>query len=110
MPLVKWEKIMSFLRYAPVFAALTLATGAAQAAPANSMAPATAAKPAKAAMTPAKPAMAPAKPMTAAKPAMTPRHAAAKPTGRMVTTKTSTGKTITYNCSLAGNATKTACK
>lgn len=30
--------------------------------------------------------------------------------GRMVTTKTSTGKTITYNCSKAGNATKAACK
>jgi len=31
-------------------------------------------------------------------------------TGRMVTTKTSTGKTITYNCSKAGNASKKACK
>ena len=30
--------------------------------------------------------------------------------GRMVTTKTSTGKTITYNCSKAGNANKAACK
>ena len=30
--------------------------------------------------------------------------------GRMVTTKTSTGKTITYNCSLAGNRDKKACK
>jgi hypothetical protein len=28
----------------------------------------------------------------------------------MVTTKTSTGKTVTYNCSLPGNANKTACK
>ena len=30
--------------------------------------------------------------------------------GRMVTTKTSTGKTITYNCGKAGNANKAACK
>ena len=29
---------------------------------------------------------------------------------RMVTTKTSTGKTVTYDCSKAGNASKTACK
>ncbi|MBB4618902.1 hypothetical protein [Sphingomonas abaci] len=29
---------------------------------------------------------------------------------RMVTTKTSTGKTVTYDCSKAGNATKAACK
>lgn len=29
---------------------------------------------------------------------------------RMVTTKTKTGKTITYNCSKPGNATKAACK
>lgn len=35
---------------------------------------------------------------------------AAAPTGCLVTTKTSTGKTITYNCSKAGNANKTACK
>lgn len=101
---------MSFLRYAPVFAALTfsagtLLAGVAQAAPANAMAPATAAKPA---MTPGKPAMASAKPASAMRAA--PRHAAATPTGRMVTTKTSTGKAITYNCSLAGNATKKACK
>ncbi|MEH3037227.1 MAG: hypothetical protein PGN23_12195 [Sphingomonas adhaesiva] len=31
-------------------------------------------------------------------------------TGRMVTAKTSTGKTVTYDCSKAGNATKAACK
>ena len=43
-----------------------------------------------------------------AKPAA--RKPAAAATGRMVTTKTSTGKTITYNCSKAGNANKTACK
>jgi hypothetical protein len=30
--------------------------------------------------------------------------------GRMVTTKTATGKTITYDCSKAGNASKKACK
>jgi hypothetical protein len=35
---------------------------------------------------------------------------AARTGGRMVTTKTSTGKTITYDCSKAGNANKAACK
>ena len=30
--------------------------------------------------------------------------------GRMVTAKLANGKTVTYNCSLAGNKTKTACK
>ena len=51
-------------------------------------------------------------PAPAAKPAPAPRAKVAKPaaTGRMVTTKTSTGKSITYNCSLAGNAAKKACK
>jgi hypothetical protein len=28
----------------------------------------------------------------------------------MVTTKTTTGKTVTYDCSKRGNASKTACK
>jgi hypothetical protein len=36
--------------------------------------------------------------------------ASSTPAGRMVTTKTTTGKSITYNCSKAGNATKKACK
>ncbi|RST29631.1 hypothetical protein HMF7854_01400 [Sphingomonas ginkgonis] len=31
-------------------------------------------------------------------------------TGRMVTTRTATGKAVTYNCSKAGNASKKACK
>jgi multidrug efflux pump subunit AcrA (membrane-fusion protein) len=31
-------------------------------------------------------------------------------TGRMVQAKLANGKTVTYNCSLAGNATKKACK
>lgn len=30
--------------------------------------------------------------------------------GRMVTAKLANGKTVTYDCSKAGNATKTACK
>lgn len=30
--------------------------------------------------------------------------------GHMVTAKTSTGKTVTYDCSKAGNKTKVACK
>ncbi len=30
--------------------------------------------------------------------------------GRMVTARLSNGKTVTYDCSLAGNKTKTACK
>lgn len=50
-----------------------------------------------------KPAAAPA-----AKPAV--HHVSATANGRMVTTKTSTGKTITYNCSKAGNANKKACQ
>ncbi len=32
------------------------------------------------------------------------------PGGRMVTAKTTTGKTITYNCSKAGNKNKKACQ
>lgn len=35
---------------------------------------------------------------------------AATADGHKVTTKTSTGKTITYDCSKAGNKTKAACK
>jgi hypothetical protein len=91
---------MSCLRFTPAFAALSVLAGTALAAPATSTtaAPATA-KPAKPAMARAKPAMRAA-----------PRRMASAPAGRMVTTKTSTGKTITYNCSLAGNATKAACK
>ncbi len=59
-----------------------------------------------------------AKPMMA-KPVMTTSRRAAPPAatatakgidGRMVTTKTTTGKTITYNCGKAGNANKQACK
>ena len=38
------------------------------------------------------------------------RHAAPAAAGRMVTAKTSTGKTVTYDCSKAGNAAKKACK
>jgi hypothetical protein len=119
--------MMSLYRFTPALAALVLVTGVAHAAPGNSMAPATAAKPAKPAKpapataakpapaTAAKPIAAPMKPVAAVKPAKTamiatPRHASSTPAGRMVTTKTTTGKTITYNCSLAGNATKKACK
>lgn len=36
-------------------------------------------------------------------------HSAA-PTGRMVSTKTKSGKTITYDCGKAGNAKKAVCK
>ena len=50
----------------------------------------------------------------AAKPAFKAHPAAlhAKPaaTGRVVTARQSNGKTVTYNCSLAGNQTKQACK
>ncbi|MDO7843027.1 hypothetical protein [Sphingomonas immobilis] len=48
-------------------------------------------------------------PVAAAKPAPKPKPAAA-PAGRMVQAKLANGKTVTYNCSLAGNATKKACK
>ncbi|KQS04791.1 hypothetical protein ASG11_11450 [Sphingomonas sp. Leaf357] len=49
---------------------------------------------------------------TAARPAPAMKMAAARPatTGRMVSAKLANGKTVTYNCSLAGNATKKACK
>jgi len=67
----------------------------------------TAAKPA--ATVAAKPAV-----KVAAKPAFKAHPAAlhAKPaaTGRVVTARQSNGKTVTYNCSLAGNQTKQACK
>lgn len=59
-------------------------------------------------MTTVKPAM--GKPAVAAKTTTTTRTSAATPKGRMVTVKTSTGKTVTYDCGKAGNATKTACK
>ena len=91
---------MSFLRFTPALVTLTLMTATAHAAPANSMVPAMAAKPA------AKPAPKPAKTAMVA----APRHSTSTPAGRMVTTKTTTGKTITYNCSLPGNAAKKACK
>ena len=37
-------------------------------------------------------------------------HAKPAATGRVVTARQSNGKTVTYNCSLAGNKTKQACK
>jgi hypothetical protein len=45
-----------------------------------------------------------AKPRTVAKRTTTARK------GRMVSAKLANGKTVTYDCSLAGNKTKTACK
>lgn len=66
-----------------------------------------AAKPTPAKVAAAKPAPAPAKP--AAKPA--PRAKPAAATGaRLVSAKLSNGKTVTYNCALAGNKTKKACQ
>lgn len=53
-----------------------------------------------------KPAM--GKPTTTSR--TTTKTAVATPKGRLVTTKTSTGKTITYDCGKAGNANKAACK
>lgn len=47
-------------------------------------------------------AAAPARPVT--------RVAATHPAGRMVQARLSNGKIVTYNCSLAGNANKTACR
>jgi hypothetical protein len=85
---------------------------AATAAPTTKVAAAThmTAKPANAAPAVTKSAMLP-RATAAAKPAARPatRVAAAHSRGRMVTTKTSTGKTVTYDCSLAGNKTKQAC-
>lgn len=54
-------------------------------------------------LTPHRGPAAPAAP--AARVATAARHGA-----RLVTTKTKTGKTVTYNCGLAGNATKAVCK
>lgn len=54
------------------------------------------------------------KPLTARKVTQTTNKttstATAAPGGRMVTAKTTTGKTITYDCSKAGNRTKKVCK
>ena len=64
----------------------------------------TAAKPA--AKVAAKPA-----PKPAAKPSfVAPAKAHPAANGRMVTARQSNGKSVTYNCSLAGNKTKQACK
>jgi uncharacterized cupredoxin-like copper-binding protein len=38
------------------------------------------------------------------------KHTTTVRKGRMVTAKLANGKTVTYDCSLAGNKTKTACK
>lgn len=82
-------------------AAALLCGGAAtaQTAPAPKPAAVAAKTTVKAAPAAAKPAPAPA-----------PRAGAAVTSGRMVTAKTRTGKTVTYNCALAGNRTKAACK
>ena len=68
-----------------------------------------------AAATTAKPAAKPvahalAKPATTKVATAPARTAAAKPRGRMVTARLANGKTVTYDCSLAGNKTKQACK
>ena len=59
---------------------------------------------------PAKPAV-PAKKIAVAKPAVR-TASAAKPHGKsgLVTTRLANGKTVTYDCHLAGNKTKAACK
>lgn len=89
-----------------VGAALALATGPAAFA---------ATKPAPATVAAAKTSAAAAKTSAAAvrteKAATTAKVAAATAANpNKVTTKTSTGKTVTYDCSKAGNKTKTACK
>ncbi len=86
---------------APVFAAT--------AAPMNKAAPLS--KPAVAKRVAAKSEMSPRSTVASKQVARpTPRIAATHSRGRMVTTKTSAGKTITYDCSLAGNKAKQACK
>lgn len=108
-------------------AAFALATGPAVMAKTAPKAKATTSAKTASAKPAAKAKVASAKPATKAKVATkTTTHAtpakwtkpAAKPAaksktvsnGHMVTTKTSTGKTITYDCSKAGNKTKAACK
>lgn len=70
--------------------------------------PTTAAAPAKAVATTTKTVVTKPATTVAARPAAV--RAAPAANGRMVTTTTSTGKRITYNCSKAGNADKKACK
>ena len=41
---------------------------------------------------------------------LAPRVAAARPNGRMVQARLSNGKIVTFNCSLAGNQSKQACR
>ena len=65
------------------------------------------AKPTPAKMMAAKPAPAIAAKAVAAAPKP---KAAAAPAGRMVSAKLANGKTVTYNCALAGNKTKKACQ
>lgn len=100
---------------APVFAApgtTNRATPATRAVPATRATPAKPATPAVRA-TPAKPAV-PAKKVAAVTPKAkitTPAKAVpARHGARLVTAKLSNGKTVTYDCSLAGNKTKQACK
>ena len=54
------------------------------------------------------------KPLAAPKVTQTTRKttttATRQPTGRVVTAKTTTGKTVNYDCGKAGNKTKKACK
>lgn len=76
-------------------------------ASAPAMAATTATKPAATRAVPARPAV-PAKKVAVAKPAAR----AATPRGKsgLVTTTLANGKKVTYDCHLAGNKTKTACK
>ena len=53
-------------------------------------------------------AAAPFRAVPAVRPA--PRATAARPNGRMVQARLANGKIVTYNCSLAGNQTKQACR
>ena len=53
-------------------------------------------------------AVTPVRAAPAARPA--PLVAAARPNGRMVQARLSNGKIVTYNCSLAGNQSKQACR
>lgn len=79
--------------------------GSAFAATPPAATPATAAKPAAHAV--AKPAAAAATP---AKTVARKQTASAASHKRLVTAKLSNGKTVTYDCTLAGNKTKQACK
>lgn len=93
------------------FAALAMATAPAMAATTAPTHAVTRAVPAKSAVPAKKLAVAKrAAPATPAKPVRTASAAKAPSRSGLVTTRLANGKTVTYDCHLAGNKAKTVCK